>query len=230
MLPQAIRVFFERRPDPNVELTTQQIQEMRADPLSNLEYFAEWGASVWLDMLRQIVTKDLGTEWFQGKRVLEIGSRFGRISTLFALLGAEVTGIDVVDEHRVAAEKEAARFGVQERAQFLTADATEHCLAHANAFDLVFSKSVLVLFPDLDKFLAAAHGSLRSEGIFTAIENGRGGFLLRTLRHLRPKGYNHSHIQYFDQSRLDLVKAEFPNVELTSTDFPPVHKMVAKRS
>jgi|GEM_PF-830199 len=229
MLPQAIRVFLERRPDPNVELTTQQIEEMRADPLSNLEYFTEWGATVWLDMLRQIVTKDLGADWFQGKRVLEIGSRFGRISTLFALLGAEVTGIDVVDEHLVAAEKEAARFGMQDRTQFLTADATEHCLAHADSFDLIFSKSVLVLFPDLDKFLAAAHNALEPDGVFSAIENGRGGFLLRTLRHLRPKGYDHSHIQYFDQSRLELVKKQFPNVELTSTNFPPVHKMFAKR-
>ena len=59
-----------------------------------LDEFIEWGGSAWRGLVAQAV-QQMGD--LHGKRVLEIGTRSGRMATYFALAGAEVVGVDVAD-------------------------------------------------------------------------------------------------------------------------------------
>src|SRR5215470_8002218 len=82
----------------------------------SLEYFAQWGGPSVLTLVERAIDL-LGTK-LTGVRVLEIGYGHGRMSSLFALLGARVFAVDTHDVALSDAIAEAKRWQVDERIQF----------------------------------------------------------------------------------------------------------------
>src|SRR5215831_8759148 len=116
--------------------------------LEHIAEFTEWGGHSWAQLTRYA----LGSlRSLRNKRVLEIGFRSGKMSSLFALMGANVTALDVNAAVIPEAEKTAAHWGVGPRVSFAHYDGKlSHCSAvHNKQFDLIFSKSVLVLLGEL---------------------------------------------------------------------------------
>jgi len=74
-----------------------------------------------------------------GKKVLDGGSGSGMISVGFAILGADVTGVDITEECVENGKRNAARFGVSCR--FLRGDLT--CLDLGETFDIVYCWGVI---------------------------------------------------------------------------------------
>src|SRR5262249_18487396 len=92
-------------------------------------------------------------------------------SCLFALLGAQVIGVDTHDVARSDALAEAKRWGVSEQVEFIVYSGNPQELKQTQ-FDLAFTKSVLLLIPELEVFLRALSTKLQPHGQVVFIENG----------------------------------------------------------
>jgi protein-L-isoaspartate O-methyltransferase len=153
----------------------------------DLRYFVEWRPYLWAKPLARII-QSLGN--IEGKRVLEIGGRSGRMTSLFAMLGANVT---MAEWGSVAqAKTEVEKWGIPDRVQLISTDGTLDQLPK-DAFDIVFTKSVLWCIADLNSFLAAIDERLKKGGKIAFLENVRGGafmfWLRRNLVHRRKTPY-----------------------------------------
>ena len=154
----------------------------------DLAPFVEWGGPVWAAQVQR------GLTWvgdLTGLRVLEIGSRYGGMATRLALLGAQVTGLEVSNEPLERARATAAAYGMSDRVRFDVYSGDPRDLPRG--YDVVFSKSTLVLMPDLDMAIAGITASLGVGGRLLLIENARGPLpvhLARMLirRSMRPHG------------------------------------------
>lgn len=135
----------------------------------SLEYFAEWGGPSVLKLVKRAIDL-LGTN-LAGLRVLEIGYGHGRMSCLFALLGAQVTAVDTHDVALNDAIAEAKRWDVVQRIQFCIYSGDPRDIPQTD-FDIAFTKSVLLLIPELEKFLHSLATRLRSHGQIAFVENG----------------------------------------------------------
>jgi SAM-dependent methyltransferase len=149
-----------------------------ASALAHLPYFVHWRPRLWGPAVRWLLGD---AARFRGKRVLEIGSRTGRMACLFGLLGAEVLGVDLPGVSLDGARREAERWGVGDRVRFLNYDGDPATLPEGK-FDFVFTKSVLVLIPDRERFLPALAARMRESGELLAAENVAGGPVLNFLR------------------------------------------------
>ena len=74
----------------------------------------------------------------RGRRVLEIGGCTGHMTSLFAMLGAEVTMLDMVDTSQ--AEAECEKWGVTDRVRLLRTDGGFDVIA-GEQFDVAFTKT-----------------------------------------------------------------------------------------
>src|SRR5438093_6304729 len=112
--------------------------------LANLSYFTEWGGRSWENLFKYAL-RDLGD--LNGKTVLEIGPRFGKMSACFALLGAQVVGVETDAAALRQAEAEVKQWDMLANVAFFNYDGDlDHCDALSGSeFDLIFTKSVLVL-------------------------------------------------------------------------------------
>lgn len=145
---------------------------------TNLSYFVEWRPALWAPAVRWLIEDP---KRFAGKRVLDLGCRHGRMSCFFGLLGAEVTGVELECVSLEKAWEEADRWHVRDRVQFINYDGNPLNIPGPD-YDFVFTKSVLVVVPELDKFLAALSNKLNSGGELIMAENLAGGPLLNLLR------------------------------------------------
>jgi SAM-dependent methyltransferase len=150
----------------------------QADPLALLPYFVDWRPRLWGPAVRWLIDDP---KRFQGKRVLDVGSRTGRMACMFGLLGAQVVGVDLPDVSLDGARREAARWGVEDRVRFVNYSGDPAALPEGD-FDFAFTKSVLVMIPTLDNFLAGLVQTLRPQGELLAAENLAGGRLLNFIR------------------------------------------------
>lgn len=116
----------------------------KEEVLDNLSYFMEWGGSSWEGLCRHAI-KNLGD--LGGKAILEVGPRYGKMSAMFALLGANVVGIETSARSLKIAETEVKRWGVEADVSFLHYNGDlENCSTlNEKKFDIIFSKSVLVV-------------------------------------------------------------------------------------
>ncbi len=135
----------------------------------SLEYFVGWGGPPVIQLAKRVF-EILGTD-LTSRRVLDVGFGHGQMSCLFALLGAQVVAIDTHDITMPEAVAEAKRWGVSERIEFTrySGDPGEIQQTH---FDIAFTKSVLLLIPELELFLRALSTKLRPQGQVAFIENG----------------------------------------------------------
>lgn len=204
------------------------LRDIRNSPLSHLDYFAEWGGAAWSRLIRTGLVDYLGGD-LSGKRVLDFGSRNGRMSCLFALLGAEVTGLDIHPECAETGRREAEQFGLSSRAEFMRYSGHLEEVAERR-FDVIFSKSVLVLVPDLHNTLTGLERLLVPDGRFVFIENGRGGLPLRAARWLRHRGkWDYSGVTFFARPEIDLVSSLFTVERAERSLVPPIHLLCGRK-
>lgn len=78
-----------------------------------------------------------------GKRVLEFGSNIGASAVVLAMLGAEVTGVDVSGAFCEIAELNALAHGMAKRIKILHSDDTRSLPLNSDGFDLIVCNSVL---------------------------------------------------------------------------------------
>jgi len=137
----------------------------------DLDYFVRWRPWLWARPVANIVTffGDL-----RGKRVLEIGGRDARMSTFFALLGAQVVMVDKRADPEGPAELQ--KWNVADRVRLIqTTGGFEEI--RGEQFDAVFTKSVLWCIEDLAGFLDQIDAHLAKDGKVGFAENYRGGRL-----------------------------------------------------
>jgi ubiquinone/menaquinone biosynthesis C-methylase UbiE len=140
---------------------------------------------------------------------------------LFALLGAKVTGIDINRECLIAAEQEAVKHGVSERVKFLVYDGNLDVFPD-ETFDIIFTKSVLVLVPELESFLATLNRKLKPNGKVVFIENGYGNILIHFLRRFRHTTWQVSTANFFRRDDMKLLRKIFDVKEIKRAWFPPI--------
>ena len=135
----------------------------------SLEYFSDWGGPSVVGLTKSAI--EFVGSGLTGLRVLEVGYGHGRMSCLFALLGAQVVAVDTHDVGRPDAIAEAKRWGVSERIHFTVYSGDPENIPEG-PFDVVFTKSVLLLIPELERFLRGLSAKLRSGGQVSFVENG----------------------------------------------------------
>jgi len=178
--------------------------------LDQLPYFVGWGGEETLDLTREAFESFLGRE-LGGKSVLDIGAGDGRMSCLFALLGACVSGIDVAADFVQAATMEAEKWGVQSQINFHVYSGLPDALPDSS-YDIAFTKSVLLLIPDLEIYLKTLVFKLKPGAKVVFIENAyRNVFdvFLRRIIHFLRRQYSWKTPKYMDQSRLELIGKHF---------------------
>jgi protein-L-isoaspartate O-methyltransferase len=133
-----------------------------------LEYFV-WGGPPVISLVKRAI-EIVGTD-LTGRRVLDVGYGHGHMSCLFALLGAQVVGVDTHDAARTEALAQAERWGVSNRVTFSVYSGNPEEIDQA-PFDIAFTKSVLLLIDGLEVFLRALSTKLLAHGQVAFIENG----------------------------------------------------------
>lgn len=127
-----------------------------------------------------------------GSRVLEIGYGDGELSCwLVDRLNWQIVGLDVNAAAQETARRNAKRYGLQSRLNFLlcTPDETRR---HAGQYDAVFIKTVLYSSRSLVEYaewLDWIVSVLRPGGAFINFETGRSGALVQMYRRLRRRPY-----------------------------------------
>lgn len=165
----------------------------------------------------------------EGIRVLDVGSRSGRMSCLFGLLGAQVVGLDIHEEFIRAGQSEAQKFNLESRVAFRRYSGNMRDLGDEK-FDLVFSKSVLVLMPDLHDTLKSIYQLLRQDGRILFIENGIGGRVQRLARWLRHRGkWDYSSVNYFSDRHVELVSSFFEIETMHHARVPPIYMLYGRK-
>ncbi len=204
------------------------IEEIKSNPLEHLDYFTEWGNSIWRENVKYIIKDVIGQNNFKDKKLLDVGPRYGRMSVLFSLLGCNVTGIDLLEEPLIKAREEAAKFGVTHKTKFIRYNGDPD-IFEDNSFDIIFTKSVLVMVSELDPFLNKLTKKLKPNGTFVSIENGRGNIFIHWLRNIRHRSWDHSRAKYFDKKRIQIMNKYIDLKEIKYNSIPPVYLFIGKK-
>ena len=204
----------------------------KEDVLANLSYFTEWGGRSWRNLCRYAI-QNLGD--LQGKRVLEIGPNSGKMSACFALLGAQVVGIEINAAALKQAEEEVKRWGVDANVSFFHYDGDlDQCDAlRESQFDLIFTKGVLVLLGStLSNYLQKLDRRLKASGRCVFLENRHGGPVFMLLRRVRPSSradVRARAVTYLRPSHLRLIDQVFPITEVKTAWIPLVYLIMAQK-
>lgn len=186
--------------------------------------FVDWGGRAWEEQVAA------GIDWLgsvDGLRVLEIGTRYGGMATWFATRGAEVTALDVSEKTFPEARARAQSFGVGDRVRFDTYSGRPADLP--TGFDVVFTKSTLVLMGGMDEVAPSIAASLVPGGRLLAVENAHGPIVLRVARAARPWTWLRRKIDYFKPEAVEAIRSHLA-VELERwTSFPPTVLIGARR-
>lgn len=144
----------------------------------DLTYFVNWRPWLWAPSVAHAM-EFLGD--LRGKRLLEVGGKDARMSSLLAMAGAEVTMLDI---HLPAcAHEEVAKWNVAGRVRLIETDGGFGCIA-GETFDAVFTKSFLWCLEDLSGMLDQIDEHLAAGAKVAFVENYRGGTFLFWLRHV----------------------------------------------
>lgn len=186
--------------------------------------FIEWGGHAWEEQV------EAGLDWLgdvDGLRILEIGTRHGGMATLFATRGALVTALDISDETFDAARARTAALGVSDRVDFRTYSGRPADLP--SGFDVVFSKSTLVLMGNASEVGRGIVASLLPGGRLLAIENARGPLLMHIARAIRRRSWRPYGASYFTAGSINALGSHL-DVELERwTAVPPTVLIGARR-
>jgi len=172
-------------------------QQHRLDP------YVEWGGRLWRDELER------GLDWLgdlAGLRVLEVGTRNGRMATWFARAGARVVAVDVSEDAMGDARRFAEAHGVSDRIhlQLYSGDPLEL----PTGFDVVFAKSVVVLM-EIEAAVGGFAAALVDGGRILLVENARGPWPLHAARVLRRGSLRPHGARYFTDRTVATIRTRF---------------------
>lgn len=204
-------------------------RDTSSSPMDQLDYFTEWGANPWQDLLRHAIHNCLGEESIRDSDLLEIGSNSGRIASLFAILGARVTGVDTNRGFKEPAQREAERHGVGDRVNFVPYDGDLNIFPD-KSFDIIFAKSVLVVVPDLESFLFTLSRKLKPGGRVMFLENGYGNLLVHALRRFRHGASIFENAHFFKRRDMQLFRRVFDVSEIKRCWMPPIWMIHGERA
>lgn len=198
-----------------------------SQPLQHLDYFMEWGGKAWQRLMNHAFQDFIGRD-LRDQQVLEIGARYGKMTCLFALLGAKVVGLDMNKKSLEVARKEATKFNVTGMTLFVRGGG-DLAPVKADAFDMVFSKSVLVLVPNLVPFLEEVKEKLKPGGKVIFLENAKGPWWVHLLRTFRRGKWDYTKARYFTSHEIKTVSDVFDEFSVRSWAFPPVVLMMGRK-
>lgn len=138
----------------------------------DLCWYANWRPRIWSKVIGDTFTH-FGWQNLQGKKILEIGYRDGRMAVMFARHGAQYLGYEIENGSSTLAKETAAKMGVLASTQFQVGDFFEL----DETFDYVFVKSVLYHIREEEmyrKWLKKINTLLAPGGKFIALENAIG--------------------------------------------------------
>jgi ubiquinone/menaquinone biosynthesis C-methylase UbiE len=194
----------------------------------DLAYFTEWGGRSWKMLVAEAIAELEKSGGLNGRELLDVGTRFGKMAVLFSLLGAKVTGVDISEQSLSIAKEEARKWDVS-NIDFIAYDGDLDIFPDAS-FDIVFTKSVLVVLPDLETFLRKLSKKLRPGGRFVFLENGKGNLLLHALRRVRHRrwvGWRSAH--YFTDEEIRVIGAHLQLDVVRKRRFPPLYLLMGYR-
>lgn len=191
------RQFFDRRAD------TSRIEPM---PKSVIERYARHQHAHLF--AKELMFEKIGNP--VGKRICEIGSGEGVASVQLALLGADVTGIDISPESIRAAQQRADANNVSVA---LRLGNVEHEDLGCEEYDVIWCDLILHhLVPSLDVVLGRLLRALKPGGRFIAREPVAYAKVLKWLRGLvPPKMEATPDEQPFRSSEMQLIAKHFPD-------------------
>jgi 2-polyprenyl-3-methyl-5-hydroxy-6-metoxy-1,4-benzoquinol methylase len=187
----------------------------------------EWGGENWERLFRIAIGELRQNNFLNGAELLDIGTRYGKMAVLFSLMGARVTGIDIQEQSLLIAREEATKWNATS-VNFMPYDGNLD-LFPDESFDIIFTKSVLVVVPDLKSFLAAVAKKLKPNGKIVFLENGKGNRLLHAMRAIRHRKWDYKRANYFTEKEVDLIQSVFRLDILKRTTFPPVYLFVGRK-
>ncbi len=209
----------------------------KEEVLDNLSYFMEWGGRPWEKLCKH------GIEYLgdlQGKVILEVGPRYGKMSSMFALLGAKVVGIETSANPLKIAENEVKRWGVEKDVSFVHYNGDlESCPALKEMkFDIIFTKSVLVgSGENFSENLQKLAKKLKPGGKCVFLENRDGGRFFRLLvnikRSMRMRKIplsQYKNITYLTPLHLRVIEEIFTITEIRQTLIPPIYLIMGQQS
>jgi 2-polyprenyl-3-methyl-5-hydroxy-6-metoxy-1,4-benzoquinol methylase len=177
----------------------------------DLDYFVHWRTWLWRAPV-EAALRFVG--YLKGKRLLEIGGGPGRMTAMFALLGAHVTMVESAGMER--AQAEVRKWDLAERVELIATTGSFAPLA-GRQFDVIFTKSVLWGIEKLAEFLDDVEKLLAPGGKVAFVENCRGGasiqWLRRTVVH---RGQFHYEGMYFGirPDQFPLFQQRFADVQI----------------
>jgi ubiquinone/menaquinone biosynthesis C-methylase UbiE len=184
------------------------------------------GGGAWNQQLNYALTNFTGIE-LEGQSILDIGTRSGKIASLFALLGGTVTGIDIQPTFLEIANAEIQKLGVSNQVNFVVYDG-DLDLFPDQSFDIIFTKSVLVVVPDLENFLHKISDKLKPNGKVVFLENAKGG-LLHFLRRIKHQKWDYSQARFWTSQEVNLVYDILSLVEVRQSYFPPTYLVLGQK-
>jgi 2-polyprenyl-3-methyl-5-hydroxy-6-metoxy-1,4-benzoquinol methylase len=139
-----VRRYWDDRPC-NIRHSTK--------PVGSREYFDEVEARKYF--VEPHIPAFAEFERWKGKRVLEVGCGIGTDSINFARAGAELTAVDLSGESLRIAQQRAGVMGVEDRIEFVQANAEELTSAvRGGPYDLIYSFGVIHHTPQPERALA----------------------------------------------------------------------------
>lgn len=122
----------------------------------------------------------------EGKRVLDVGCGDGLNSAMLAVMGAEITGVDISPKSIELAQRRADENGVADKIKFICSP-IETAELPEQYFDIIWGDSVLHhVLDELDVVLQRLHKCLKHDGMFVFAEPMNLFEPLRRLRRLVP--------------------------------------------
>jgi ubiquinone/menaquinone biosynthesis C-methylase UbiE len=132
-------------------------------PIGSREYFDEVEARKYF--VEPHIPGFAEFERWSGKRVLEVGCGIGTDSINFARAGAQLTAVDLSGESLRIARERASVMGVEDRIEFVQADAEELTSAVSGGqYDLIYSFGVIHHTPRPEAALAEMRRLAAPEG------------------------------------------------------------------
>jgi 2-polyprenyl-3-methyl-5-hydroxy-6-metoxy-1,4-benzoquinol methylase len=124
----------------------------------------------------------------EGKRIMEFGSGFGKVSVWLAKRGAQVTGVDLGPD-LVEAARAIAKIN-QVDCKFLRGDVTKGPLTDPNTFDVVIGLAVLhhLSAEDLKRALQSASSLIKPGGLALFCEPVENSRIFAQVQNLLPVG------------------------------------------
>jgi SAM-dependent methyltransferase len=126
------------------------------------------------------------------------------------------------------AQAEVDKWNVARRTGFVVYDGNLDIFAD-EAFDLVFTKSTLTMIPQLADLLHKIAAKLKPGGKIVFLENGRGNWLLHSLRALRHRHWDYRSVTYFTRREIQLIGGIFELDTVRYHRLPPVYLVLGHK-